>query len=100
MAIAFRALGDGVGTNNSPTITLNAPTGVQSTDIVLACLIVAGGSSITITPPSGWTLVNRLNDGTKSGQAVYWALGNVASYQFTVTQISDSNFGYTIAYSG
>jgi hypothetical protein len=100
MAVAFRSSGDGVGQDNAASITLNTPAGVTATDVVLAVFVLGGGSNVTVTPPTGWTVANRINDGTKSSQIVYWALGNVASYTFTYTNVSDTMFGYTLAYSG
>lgn len=48
-------------------------------------MCLAGGilSSTVINAPSGWTLIVR-QDNANTAAAAYWALGNVASFTFTV----------------
>lgn len=101
MAIAFRSIG-AVGNSNGGggACTPGTPAGVVSTDIVIAILTFGGGTSCVITAPSGWTLAKRQDNGTTSGAAAYWALGSVASYAFSVTNVLDAISGIAAAYSG
>lgn len=98
MAISFRSAG-AVGTTLTTTITLSAPSGIQATDVVLAVIYADMGTG-TITPPSGWTLVTRVDDGTTQNMAVYRALGNVASYVFTIPDPANLGVGFTLGYIG
>jgi hypothetical protein len=98
MAISFRVAG-AVVTAASGGITLTAPAGTLSTDVVLAGFHYRGGTGVTIAPPAGWTLVKRLDTGTVAGSAVYWALGSVASYAFTLSG-NAKTVGFTLGYIG
>ena len=99
-AITFRAAGTFVcNSANTTTIVLVAPAGVAATDVVEAVIFVSDGTGTSITPPTGWTLVNRTDNGTVGGMAVYWALGNVASYTFSLGG-NNGNMGFAIAYIG
>ncbi len=99
-AITFIRTAGTVVTGDQPTsITLTAPTGVAATDVVLAVFYFDGGTGVTFTPPAGWTLAVRTNSTTVQGQAVYWALGNVASYAFTLGG-APTIIGFTLAYTG
>jgi hypothetical protein len=99
-AISFNTAGTAV-TATSGSVTLLAPAGTASSDVVLAGFHYLGGSGVTITPPSGWTLVpgSRLDNGTTSGTAIYWALGSVASYAFTISG-NTKTVGFTLGYIG
>ena len=39
--------------------------------VLIAAIVVNGGTGITITEPSGWTLIRRTNSGTDVGLAIY-----------------------------
>src|SRR5882724_469913 len=99
MAIAFRSAGT-IGTSDGTPCVLGTPAGVATTDLVLAVFFFNVGSGITITPPAGWTLAVRTNNGAVDGQAVYWALGSVASYSFTFTAGNNTIVGYALAFTG
>jgi MSHA biogenesis protein MshQ len=71
------------------TLTITKPSGTALNDVLIASVAVTP-SSITITPPSGWTLVRRTNNAgpTSNSLAVYYkvATGSEgASYAFNVT---------------
>ena len=63
-------------TSNSPgnaavgDLTLAYPAGLQLDDILIAQIAVRGVQNIT--PPSGWTLINRTVNSNELTQAVYW----------------------------
>jgi hypothetical protein len=98
LGIAFRAAGTRQQVDTGTSLPFTLPTGTVSTDIILVGFQYNGGTGITITPPSGWTLIARQDTSTVSGGACYWALGNVSSLTFTIT--STVAIGNTISYSG
>ena len=66
---------DSATNDNGPgatTLTLSKPAGVAAGDVMLAQITFAGGSSVNVTAPSGWTQVGSdNNNGTSVGQRVY-----------------------------
>lgn len=87
MPISFRAAGTVVTSTAAPaSITLTAPAGTVSTDVLIACLKIDAG---TITAPAGWTLILNQANGVNGNTAAYWALGSVASLVFTLAGITD-----------
>ena len=77
-SIAFRAAGTTFNSATSGTdFTLNKPAGVASGDLMLAAL-TTNESSLTLTPPAGWDLVNTasINDG--SDDSVLYVLKRTA----------------------
>ena len=40
--------------------------------VLIAVLAVSGGSNVTITQPTGWSLIRRTNSGTDIAFATYW----------------------------
>src|SRR5262245_32203263 len=87
MPIAFRAVTT-LAQAASTTVTLTVPAGVVSGDLLLAVLHVGGGTGTTITPPAGWELVLRTNDGTSEATAVYrrrYLADTPAAHTWTIT---------------
>ena len=71
----------------SGTLTINKPTGTVQDDVMIASIGVRPNTA-TITPPSGWTLVRRINNtnATASSLAVYSRVAGAsepASYAWT-----------------
>lgn len=85
-----------VGTN----VTVNVPSGVSNGQALVANVGFTGGSGVTVTPPAGWTLIRRDDNGTTLGNALYWRIANSepASYTWTLSS-SQNNSGSMIAYS-
>ncbi|OHE60270.1 MAG: hypothetical protein A2X71_06215 [Thiobacillus sp. GWE1_62_9] len=54
----------------SGSLVLAYPAGIAADDILIVQIAVRG--NMTITPPAGWTLINRTNHGSALTQAVYW----------------------------
>jgi len=76
------------GAAAATTVTLNLPTGTSSGDLLIATISVNGGTGITITAPSGFTLFNRANNTTVLGQGIYYRVCDgteTSTYQWTVT---------------
>ena len=84
---AFRAAASAVTTTG--TLTITKPSGTAFNDGLVASIAVTP-SSATITPPSDWTLVRRLNNAgpTSNSLAVYYKVANgvePASYTWTTS---------------
>jgi RHS repeat-associated protein len=58
-----------IGTSGSATV--NKPTGTVAGDLLVVGLAFEKGSDVTITPPSGWTLIRRTNQSSNVGYATY-----------------------------
>lgn len=84
----------------STTVTINVPSGISNGHLLIANVGFTGGSGITVTPPAGWTLIRRDNNGTSLGNALYWRLASSepASYSWTLSS-TQNNSGSMIAYS-
>jgi MSHA biogenesis protein MshQ len=69
------------------SITVNAPAGIAAGDVMLAQVVIRGGTSAVVgSVPTGWTLVLRTNRGTALAQAVYVKVTGAsepASYTWT-----------------
>ena len=79
-------------------ITVNIPTGVTPGDVMIAQVAVRGGSGTTLTPPAGWSLVRRDDNGGNLAQAVYSHVvptspGEPASYTWTFNAGNDGTAG-------
>lgn len=56
--------------------------------LLIAVVAVVGGTGITITAPTGWTLIRRSNSGTDVALATYWkrsAPGDAETFTWTIT---------------
>jgi hypothetical protein len=84
MAITYRGAGTVVNVISGTSLALVKPASTAATDILIAQITI-NGSGFSITPPAGWELMLRTNSSTTISGAMYWALGNVASTTFTVT---------------
>lgn len=102
MAIGIRtAQAANSGSAAATTLTITKPTGTASGDVLVATIAVNGGTGITITPPSGWTLYTRQNQTTSIGQGVYYLVAGASeptNYSWTVTSCFCS--GAIQAYTG
>jgi hypothetical protein len=87
--------------SSGTTLTLTAPEDVEIGDLLLAAVQVAGGTGITITPPSGWDLVLRTDQTTTQSLAVYrhrYTAESEASWGWTLT--SAAAVGVLVALGG
>jgi Inosine-uridine preferring nucleoside hydrolase/Purple acid Phosphatase, N-terminal domain len=89
---------------STTTLTLTAPSGAQSGDVLIASLGFgrSGASSQPLlTAPSGWTLVSRTNQGADGSLAVYshvFAAGE-SSYTWN-TNVAVGGTAFLAAYGG
>lgn len=78
----------------NPTVTIDKPTGTTSGDLLIAGITFNGGSNMTITAPSGWTLILRTNNGTNVGIATYHKIAGASEpsdYSWTINNGSSSS---------
>lgn len=100
MAITFRNVAS-AGVDGT-TLTITKPSGVVDNDILVAAIIVDGGTGCTITPPDGtWNSERRMNSGTDVGLEVFTkkASSEGASYDFGISPTGKA-VGGICAYSG
>jgi hypothetical protein len=102
-AIAFRSGASTDLNGQAASITINRPTGTAKGDVLIAVIAVRP-QSVTITAPSGWTLVNRQNNasGSANALAVYSRVAGSAepaSYTWSFSA-NTGNAGGILAFSG
>jgi hypothetical protein len=98
-AIAFRSASSG-GNGTANSLTLPAPAGIATGDLLLAAVDVRG--SPTITAPAGWTLVRSDQSGYTIKQSVYYKIAGSsepASYTWTFASSQGASGGIA-AYIG
>jgi hypothetical protein len=101
VAISLRAAGTVVVASGGPlSITPTAPAGTAATDVVLLAFKYGGGTGVTLTPPAGWTLANRTDNGINDGCAVFWGLGSAAFTAWTLAGITSTITCFTLGYIG
>ena len=97
---AVSLLGTSSNDANANSLTLAVPGGVVQDDVLIAQIAVRGNR--TVTPPAGWTLINRTVNGTKLTQAVYWlaATSPIVGSQTWTFDASDRTAGSISVYRG
>lgn len=83
------------------SLTVNKPAGTTAGDLLLTEIAINNGSSASITTLSGWTLLNRTNNTTVLGQAIYYRIAD-GSEGSTFTWAFTSEFASIVcnAYTG
>ena len=88
-AISFGSASSGANAAaGATTLILTAPASISEGDFLVANIVVSGGGTITITPPTGWTLRLRTNNGNFIGLASYYKIATASepgSYTWTLT---------------
>ena len=101
MAISLRSHTSYGSGNNETSSTITAPSGIQNDDILLLWVNSSSGTNQTITPPSGFTLIDRTDDGTAEATASYWKRASSESGNYTVTVGTSAEQSMVMAaYSG
>jgi hypothetical protein len=83
-------------------LTLNTPTSVSSGDLMLASIVATGGSALGITPPSGWTQIQRTDNDVNVTLVTYWKIAGASepsNYSWTINTQTRAVGGIT-RYSG
>jgi hypothetical protein len=99
--IAFRSASGASNGAGSTALTLPAPAGVASGDVLLAAVAV-GGSSVAITAPSGWTQTINASEGSGLRTIVYRRIASASEPAGYIWSFSTSinAVGVVAAYSG
>lgn len=89
---AFRSAASAVASGG--TLTVTKPAGVAANDVMVAAVAVTP-SSVTITPPAGWTLVRRTNNTgpTSNSLAVYYKAAGGAEPANYAWNVAGATFG-------
>ncbi len=85
-----------------PTLVISKPSSTASGDFLIAGIQYQGGTGETITAPSGWTLIERTDNGTSFGLATYYKVAGASegsSYTWTFSPDSRA-LGGIIRYTG
>lgn len=92
--VGFRSASSG---SNSPsaatTVSCPKPAGMQNGDLMIAAVAFVGGSSKSLTPPTGWREFRRINEGVV-GIALYRKTAGStepASYKWAFTTASQAS---------
>ncbi len=102
VAIDWRQSGSGGGSTTTP-FTVNRPADATAGDLLLANIMFRGDATVTVTPPSGWTLIaKRTNTGTPITQATYWRIAGISEPATYVWGLSTAlrGAGGITAYTG
>jgi outer membrane protein assembly factor BamB len=96
-SIAFVAAASAGATSGTLTLTINKPTGTLQNHVMIASIGIRPNTA-TITPPSGWTLVRRIDNSnaTANSLAVYYKVAGAsegASYAWTFNTSTGSAGG-------
>lgn len=105
-AIAPRGTATSVSyaSSSTSTFTLTPPTGTVAGDVLVASIglgLTGAATQPTLTPPTGWTLVQRTNHGTSDAMAVlaHTFVAGETAYSFA-TGVAVGGVGVLSAWSG
>jgi hypothetical protein len=89
---------------STKSLTLAVPAGAQPGDLLIASLgfgSTSASAQPTITPPAGWTLVSRTNQGVVDAIAVYRHVFAAGETSYTwATSVSVGGASFLAAFSG
>lgn len=79
------------GNASATTVSATWPQTTVAGNLLIAIVGVRGGTGVTITPPAGWLLATRSNNGTNVATAIYYrenapAISGAISWTFSSTQ--------------
>jgi hypothetical protein len=102
-AIVVGASSTGISDHITYTnLTLNTPASVSAGDVMLASIVVTGGSAVGVTAPSGWTEIARTDNDVNVTLITYWKVAvalEPSSYSWTMNTQTRAVGGIT-RYSG
>jgi MSHA biogenesis protein MshQ len=87
-----------------PSLPLAVPAGTTTDDVLIAAVAVSP-STLSITPPAGWTSLNRVDQaaGNSNSQEVFYRIATAAepaSYTWTFSGATGGAAGGMLSYSG
>lgn len=90
MAVAFQTEAHSTASTNGSTATANKPTGTVDGDLLIVRIVWYNNTTIT-SVPSGWTLINNINDINAFAQSIYYkqASSEGASWDWGFSAASD-----------
>lgn len=94
-SIALRAATSANNGSGGSSLTISKPTGTASGDVLIAHIAVQTAGN-TITPPSGWNLIVRKDTSSLLSTAAYWKLASPsepASYQWSFGTAGEASGG-------
>ncbi len=101
--VIYGGFDEGKRTNNWTYVTVTAPAGISSGDLLIAAVATDGGTSTTIAAPAGWTLLDRGSDSlNRVTLGVWWKLAGASepsSYTFTWTGYERA-YGWVMRFTG
>jgi len=78
--------------------TVNAPGGIIEGHLLVAGIALEKGNGVNITPPTGWLLIRRTNNGSDCGIATYYKVATAsepATYTFALSTSGKWSIGIT-----
>jgi hypothetical protein len=78
--------------SGAATLSIAKPSGVVTSNILVAGVTVAGGTGVTVTAPSGWTLIDRTDTPTSTTMSLL-------TYHKVITSASSEPGTYTWSFS-
>ncbi len=94
LGIGYRSAASGSAGSGALTLTVNKPAGTAEFDVMVASIAFRPETAV-VTPPAGWTLVRRVDNGNATGNslAIYWKAADTtepASYNWTLNTSTGS----------
>ncbi len=93
--ITLRGASSGSAASGVLTLTINVPPGTTTNDAMVASIAIRP-SAAAITPPAGWALVRRMDNGASNSLAIYGKVATAsepASYSWTFSASTGSAGG-------
>src|SRR5688572_17817038 len=92
--VAFKAAAESAIVDNK--VVVNVPAGTVSGDVMVAHIVYRATTTVTLTPPAGWTQIGTLLTTAGAGgstplrQAIYYRVATAAepaSYQWSISAV-------------
>lgn len=102
-AVAFRDSATIANGSATTSLSVPMPVGTVVNDVMIALLAVRGGSATTITPPTGWTLINSTNTsvaGTMKSSTYFKVATTTEAGPYIFTFTSNRASASITSYSG
>ena len=97
-AITLRGATSNTNNTGATTLSLSIPTGVAAQDVLLAQVVVEGGSGINVTSPAGWTQIRRDDSAAATGGSGFPAMSAVL-YDHVATASEPATYSWTFSAS-
>lgn len=87
-APVIKSFATAIGSGASKPPKIDKPTGTKAGDLLIAGLMFEKGGSVTPGAPTGWTLIQRTNQGNNVGMATYYKIAGSSepsTYTFSLS---------------